>query len=143
MEPELAGEFDRVFSEQPPEALAYAFANWREVSQFMPTIADIATLLRQWRRQKFDAAEADRARRERAESERARRDGSLAGFDAIVRELKTIAKKMPEAPTAQRLRRAREREVSFIVPPVQLTPEQIAARREFERQEIRKAGESV
>ncbi len=48
--PELIAEFDRKFSRESPEALAWAFDAWRERSPFFPAVSEIRGLLRDWRR---------------------------------------------------------------------------------------------
>jgi len=45
---ELAAEFVRVFDSEPPEAIQWAFREWRLQSSFFPAIADIAKLISQW-----------------------------------------------------------------------------------------------
>jgi hypothetical protein len=144
-EPELAGEFDRVFSDQPPEAIAYAFATWREFSQFMPTIADVTTLVRQWHRQKAEVTEGVRRAADKQTTEAAHTRGELADLADLKAELLKLCQ-FPAAPTDRQMKQkaALDRlRRSGMPPALSLTPAQIAARREREREEIRKAGETA
>jgi hypothetical protein len=47
-ERELVAEFTRVFDHEPPEAIEWAFREWRLQSSFFPAIADIAELISRW-----------------------------------------------------------------------------------------------
>lgn len=140
MESELTAEFDRVFSGQPAEALDYAFASWREVSQFIPTIADIRGLLKDWHRNKTELKSKTEQRAEKERLETGRATGEVVDLVDLKAELAHMCQ-MPIAPTAhqQKLKAAMERarRTNFI-PPIQLTPEQIESRREREREECEK-----
>ena len=128
MEPELSAEFARVFSGQPAEALAYAFACWREVSAFLPTISDIRAQLKTWHRNKAEIESKLLRGRLEAERETARARGELLDFNEIKSELVHIAQ-MPIAPNAhqQNFRRAMEQMRRIDAPPaVALTKEQLA-----------------
>ncbi len=41
-------EFTRVFDPEPPEAIEWAFREWRLQSAYFPSIADIAELISRW-----------------------------------------------------------------------------------------------
>lgn len=131
---ELAAEFDRIFGALPPEVIQWIFGRWRENSPFWPPICGLNELLRQWRNEQ----ELLRQRAESREIREARETGSLVEFSDIVGQLKTIAKSMPEPQTSQRVRDLRQREVNLSVPAIQLTAEQIKARRTAELAEIAK-----
>jgi hypothetical protein len=138
MEPELSEEFARVFSNEPTEALTYAFACWREVSRFIPAISDIRELLKAWHRNKAELAAISSRATEKKRLEAAREAGELADPAILISDLVHIAQ-MPKAPSEreQRMKLAIERLRRADAPPaVQLTKEQIAARRDKEREEI-------
>lgn len=44
----LAAEFYRVFAEEKPEAIQWAFRKWRDQSAFFPAISEIKSLLAEW-----------------------------------------------------------------------------------------------
>jgi len=128
MEPELIAEFDRVLSRQPAEALAYAFACWREVSAFLPAISDIRSLLKGWHRNKQEIESKELRNRLMDEREAARARGELVDFSEVKSELLRIAK-WPESPQEHQreFSRAMERMRKIDAPPaVALTKEQLA-----------------
>jgi hypothetical protein len=129
IEPELVAEFKRVFSAQPPEALAYAFACWREVSQYVPAISDIRVLVRDWHRNKAELAARAAAKLERERLEAARGSGGeVREFKEVLSDLIHIAQQ-PIAPTErqQRIKLAMERARLAEMPPgLILSPEQLA-----------------
>ena len=57
-ESELAQEFARVFGTEPPDAIEWAFQEWRLHSPFFPTIADITKLISQWHGRASSEAES-------------------------------------------------------------------------------------
>jgi len=136
---ELAAEFDKKFGALPQEAIQWIFSQWRDMSPFWPAISDLKELLRQWRNEQ----EFLRQRAEAREIREARETGGLVEFTDIVSQLKTIAKAMPEPETSQRVRDMRRREVSAETPAVQLTAEQIKARRAAELAEIQRYEEKA
>jgi hypothetical protein len=140
LDPSLVAEFSRKFFREPPEAIRSAFQSWRDQSPHIPTISDILRLLATWHRDRAEAAAEAQQKRERAELEVARAEGKLADFADIKKQLLEIAK-MPEPTSRQvEMRIAIEKMQRAEMPPaLQLTKEQIAARREKELEEIRNA----
>lgn len=140
MEPELTGEFCRVFQGQSSDALAYAFACWREISQFLPAISDIRGFLKVWHRNKVELEGKAKQKADLEKLEEGRANGQVVDLVDLKMELAHICQ-MPEAPTAQqqnwKLRQERAR-LASMPPPIVLTIEQITARTEKEREEIRR-----
>lgn len=140
-ESELVSEFSRKFSNEPPEAIQAAFRAWRDISPFFPTIADIAELLFTWHRLKAEEYQAQQQAAEKQKITEAREKGELVEFTDILKQLDKTVGKMPEPPHIQRQRKSRPT-TSPTIPSVQLTKEQIDARREKEREEIKRAEEA-
>lgn len=136
---ELAAEFDKKFGALPPEAIQWIFSQWRDISPFWPPISALRELLGQWRNEQ----EFLRQRAESRELREAREKGSLVEFADIVDQLKAIAKGMPEPETSKRVKDLRQREVNVAAPAVQLTAEQIKARRAAELAEIQRYEEKA
>jgi hypothetical protein len=63
-------------------------------------------------------------------------------FADIVKQFQETAAKIPELEGSKRLREMTQRRVNTVTPAVQLTPEEIKARREKELAEIRLAEEA-
>lgn len=146
VEPRLSGEFLRVLAEFPAGAVEAAFRGWRDVSPFFPAISDIRDLAQLWVKRKREACEQERQAEERKQAESARERGELIDFSDILRKLNDTVGKMPEPPHIRRERKVRERAVVATAPAVQMTQEQIEARREAEQAEIQrelKRGESA
>ena len=140
LEPRLSGEFLRVLSEFPAEAVEAAFRGWRDVSPFFPAVSDIRGLCEAWVRRKRELDEEIAKTAEQIKVEAAREAGELVDFADIKRELLAIAQ-FPTAPTErqERQKAAIERLRRSDAPPaLQLTKEQIEARREQELEEIRR-----
>lgn len=92
---ELSAEFDRAFSSEPPEAIAYAFRVWRDISPFFPAIFNIRQEISAWHRIDEDLA---RQRQEKAESEKikkARASGKLVSYTDVLKKFKEIAGNAP------------------------------------------------
>lgn len=130
-------EFDREFSSEPPEALEWAFKAWRRDSPFFPAISEICKLLAGWHREKREAVEADKRRAEREAIEQARKEGKLLDFVDVVQQVKQVLEATPEPEHMKRLREFRQRleRASLAVGTLHLSEDQIAARREKEREE--------
>lgn len=135
---DLNEEFLRALCKYPSEAVESAFRAWRDVSPFFPAISDIRALCEVWCRRKRETDEAQRRAAERQESNVARERGELVDFADIVERLKDVCK-MPERVPAQ------TRTVAMREPPLalQLTKEQVAARRQKEREEIERYKENA
>jgi hypothetical protein len=137
-ESELVAEFSRVFSATAPEVLQWAFREHRERSAYFPTISELRGLACEYRvkeRQKREVEEVEAERRRIAE---AREHGELVDFTDIKKELLSIAAFPAEPNEHQRRQQAainRLRRVEM-PPALQLTPAQIEARRDKEREEI-------
>jgi hypothetical protein len=81
--PVLSAEFFRVLRTEPAAAIEWAFRQWRDESDFFPTIHEVKELVATWHRAKADK---DRARLEHEERERvkaAREKGELIDFATI------------------------------------------------------------
>jgi hypothetical protein len=103
----LDSEFFRAFVGEPPEAVEWAFREWRNISPFWPAISDIRERIVRWKRDRQDEAEAKQRAVDAQESERARREGKLISWEQVVRDagLPTAPKRYPETgvdPTARR-----------------------------------------
>lgn len=123
-----------MFSETKPEALQWAFREHRKRSPYFPAISEIHGLLCEYRMKERHKRETE----ERQTLNQARERGELVDFTDIKKELLSIAQ-FPAEPTEhqrkqqaaiERLRRAE------MPPAVCLTAQQIAERREKEREEI-------
>lgn len=106
---ELTGEFLRVFWNEPPEAIEWAFRAWRNESSFFPAIADIRKLLHAWHRDEREKAEAEKRRAEREAIEQARKEGKLLDFAAIVKQMRETMNSQPEPEHLKREREFRRR----------------------------------
>lgn len=123
MESELTAEFDRVFSSESAEAIAYAFSRWRDISQFVPTIADVRLLIRSWKLDQESLKYA--AERKQWEVERAK--GNVVDFSELVKKIKTIALvPRPVPPGRENFNRAVEKARAVeLSPAIVLTKEQL------------------
>jgi hypothetical protein len=126
---ELVGEFTREFGAEPPEALEWVFRTWRKRSPYFPAIAEIAALLADWHRE-LQLQDREQEQREQKRREE-RASGQLVSLPEIGAKLAEIAR-MPEAAPG----RTRTVTVRKMPPALQLTREQIEARRPQERAEI-------
>lgn len=136
----LAQEFLRSFWAERPEAIEWAFRTWRGSSPFFPAISEIRALVERWHRERHEAAEAERRRAEKDALEQARKEGKLVEFTEVVKHLQQIAHSLPEPEHLKRERefnRRMQRAVSA-TGMLQLTDEEIRARRERECAEIRR-----
>lgn len=132
-EEDLLKEFRRLFEKEPPEEIGWVFEAWRNKSGFFPAIADIWELIFEWRRGQRQQQELREQLKEKLSLEEAREAGLLVPFDEMRKQLLEIADRMgfPVAPTKMRPVSRRE-----MPPALQLTKEQIEARRPAEREEI-------
>jgi hypothetical protein len=105
----LAAEFDRVFSDEPAQAIEWAFRKWREQCNFFPTIYDIRVQIERWQRNQREKADTDSARREREAIEQARKEGKLLEFGYIVKQMREILNSQPEPEHVKREREFRLR----------------------------------
>ena len=135
-EGELVAEFSREFTSERPENIQWAFREHRRTSNFFPTISEIRTLIDRRRRELWEAYEIERQREEKAEEDKARAEGRLIGNGEVIEMIKKTVKRFPEPPHIVRHHRAQEAAERFSTPALQLTTEEIAARREEERAEL-------
>lgn len=140
MEPRLSVEFLRALEKFPLECIEAAFRGWRDVSPYFPAISDIKELCQTWTRLQREETERLAREAERDKLEEKRAAGELVDFVDIKTELLKIAQ-FPAEPTPRQVKqraaieRLKRAEVS---PALQLTKEQIAARREAEQAEIQR-----
>src|ERR1700740_241814 len=80
---ELTAEFDRVFSAEPRAAIEWAFRQWRNQSEFFPTVKNIRELIATWHRARADEKRAREEREEREQAKAAREKGQLIDFATI------------------------------------------------------------
>lgn len=138
-ESELVAEFDRVFSRESPEAIQWAFQVWREQSPFFPAVSEIRKLVIDWHRGQREQAALRAQLDERFLLQEGRKRGEVLAFDEIVKQLKQVADEArPESEERERQFRHRMLKAAMALPTIQLTEDQIRARREKELQEIRR-----
>lgn len=96
-EPELVSEFSRVLSEEPHEAIQWAFREWRNRSGFFPALHEIRGLIARWHQDRWLETERLRQTRERRELDKARGRGELIDFADLKQQLAEVVsqKKMP------------------------------------------------
>lgn len=138
LEPRLSAEFARVLADYPAEAIEAAFRGWRDVSPYFPAVSDIRQLCALWVQRKAEALQDEYQRLQQQELNAGRERGELIDFADIVKKLKEQCHDMPE-PEPENVRRYRQVQqplVNAAAPPIYMTPEEIAARRERERAEI-------
>jgi hypothetical protein len=130
----LNTEFLREFAGEEAETIQWAFRQHRRQSQFFPSIAEITALITRRRRELWEAAQVERRRQERAESEKARAEGKFVSFAEILTMIRAAVKRIPDSPALAKWHRLHEApRRSFTTPPVILTPEEIRASVERER----------
>jgi len=132
-EPELVAEFNRVFAKDKPETLRWAFRMHREQSKYFPSIHEICELVGKRQKQIYLEQEADRIMAERDELEKARAAGLLVDGKQLVKAMAAI-KRLPGVPKFIPGREHLGRTVSIELPALHMTPEQIMAAVEAERQ---------
>jgi hypothetical protein len=139
---ELTREFLRVFWNEPPSALEWAFRKWREESPYFPAISELRKLLDGWHRNQREQEEGEALRREKEAVEQARSEGNVVEFANLVKDLREILDAQGEPEHERRLREFNERmlHAGLATVTLHLTPDEIAARREKELEEIRKYG---
>lgn len=133
-------EFLRIFRAESPEAIQWVFQAWRNESPYFPAISDIQRLLRAWRRAQRERLELEARLEEKFLLEERRKRGEVPDYAEIVRQLRAIAERTPVSDVEERRRKfcSRISSVAQIVPALHLSEEEIAARREKEREEIRR-----
>jgi hypothetical protein len=141
-EEELVAEFDRRFGKESPEALEWAFVAWRDRSPFFPTVSDIRQLLREYRKAEMERIALEAQLEEKFLLEQRRRQGKVPDFGEVIKQLKAIAESTPESESQKQWRKFNERvravaPASIALSTLHLTEEQIRARREKERREIK------
>jgi hypothetical protein len=141
-EAELVSEFDRVFSKEPPEAIQWAFGVWREKSPFFPAIANVRSLVNEWRRGQREQAALRAQLDEKFLLEEGRKRGDVLDFGETVKLLKQVADDAkPDSAERERQFKHRMLRAALALPTIQLTEEQIRERREGERREIARYAE--
>lgn len=133
---ELVAEFARNFEEEQPTTIQWAFREHRLESKFFPSISEIRVLVERRRRELWEASEEERKCQERADREQARAAGKLVDVAEVREAIRETVKRFPAPPHIERHHRAQEAAERFSTPPLQLTAEQIEARRQAERTEI-------
>ena len=133
----LVKEFRYVFDSETPDAIRWAWREWRDRSPYFPALAEIRSLHADWHRRQREAAREVEQAVEREQLEEARKSGKLADTAELKVKLAQIAsaKGMPEHERKMRDFELRSRHTPAI-PSIQLTPEQIRKRREAELAEI-------
>jgi len=132
-QPELVAEFSRVFQDETPEMLEWAFRAHRDRSPFFPAICEIRHLIRLKAAMKREEEREEEARRQRAERqvefERAEAERSTPEFAAMVAE--ASARCAPAKVTVMRGMPTTE--------PVSHTPEEWEIRRARAKQQVEEA----
>jgi hypothetical protein len=133
----LTAEFDRVFSRESPEAIQWAFQVWRERSPFFPAVSEIRKLVIEFKRGQREQMELQAQMDERFLLEERRRQGQVPDFVEVLKQLRAIAdESKPEHMERQQRFDQRIQRISVAASTLDLTPEQIQARRDKERAEI-------
>jgi hypothetical protein len=99
LSPNLNKEFLRIFSKYPPEAIEFAFREWRDASPFIPSVSDIRDLLVVWH-QKHEAEV--RAEQKKTEAQ-ARERGELIDFADIKEMCVKLAEKAGPLPKIEEM----------------------------------------
>jgi hypothetical protein len=133
----LTAEFDRVFSRESPEAIQWAFQVWREQSPFFPAVSEIRKLVLDWQRGQREQSALRAEMDQRFLLEEGRKRGEVLDFGETVKLLKEIADQAkPDSEERERRFQQRMLKAAMAMPTIQLTEEQIKARRDKERAEI-------
>ena len=82
----LDSEFMRCFACEDPEAVQWAFSEWREKSPFWPAISDIRHLVGLWHAERRRVREFNRTRDEREDRRKAREAGMSDELKAMISE---------------------------------------------------------
>jgi hypothetical protein len=137
-EKELGKEFLRVFANEPPQAIEWAFQAWRDKSPYFPAVSDIRSLLKDWRRGERERIELESKMQEKFLLEERSRQGQLVDFAEVVNQMQTIANLETEPTKRERTFRDRMamQKIGVAAATMNLTDEQIRARREKDRAEI-------
>jgi hypothetical protein len=151
--PPEAKSWKETLRPHPPEAIKWSFEQYIRTPpsegqrKWFPEEWEILQLLGRWRMQQKDLEQQRQLEDARWTREQLRAEGELAGeeqVEAIQKRLLAVVQKWPEPlPTMRRVeleeRIARAR--AKVTPALDLTSEEIQARREREREEIRKCQE--
>jgi len=130
-------EFDRVFSREAPDAIKWAFQVWRDKSPFFPAVCEIRKLLTEFHRGQREQAELQARLDEKFLLEERRRQGQVPDFSDVLKELRAIAfDAKPEHLERQHHFEQRVQRAVIAANTLDLTEDQIKARREKERAEI-------
>lgn len=138
---DLVAEWLRVLGGESADAITWAFREHRTHSPYFPTFSEVFGLLREYRGKERDAAEERDKAKYRAEIDQARREGKLVDLAEVTNRIKKIAKGFPEPQATRRLREMRRPETAATTPTLQLTREQIEARKQAEQEEIARCRE--
>lgn len=139
-ETELDREFMRVFANELPQAIQWAFEAWRDQSPFFPAVSDIRKLLRNWHRGVREREELERRLEEKFLLDERRRQGQVPDFAEAVKLLQEVCTGQESEPT-KRERAFRDRmgmkRISLATATLALSDDEIRARRQKELAEIR------
>ncbi len=164
--------WENALSKRSPEVIRSAFIEHLKAGQYFPKPAEILARIGQWHTQRRASEQQQEMDAARWSREQMRAEGQPAGVDqlaGLMKRLVEVTQKWPEPlPTMRRIElkeglasASAEREASkhavmaekakvpevrtasFTTPALDLSPEQIQARREAEREEIRKFQERV
>jgi hypothetical protein len=119
VDPHLSREFLREFASQSPEAISWAFHEWRASSKFQPAISDVWQLLDRYREKRRIDMETEK-RQEQKRADREERERRLAAGDreysyADIREmLFNVVKKMDEVKIAPERREQLRKQVGEV-----------------------------
>jgi hypothetical protein len=132
---DLEAEILRKFHREDPEAIEWVFDAWREQSPFFPSISDIRKLLFDYRRGVREQEELKARMDEKLLLEERRQQGQVVEYGEVLKQLREIAAKVPELPVRKPQMSSRMIGLMQIAPTLNLSEDQIRARRERERAE--------
>src|SRR6266568_638537 len=135
---ELQSEFVREFERESPELLERVFRAWRRRSKFMPAISEIYDLLEEEAHTRDQERQMERDQQDREDREAAReiwQDPAQAQW--LEQQARELAHKLALSPAITANRPFIIRRAQPVSPGITLTTEEIAERRDRERQEIR------
>lgn len=138
----LESEFMRRFHGEDPDQLRAAFEEHRDRSPFFPAVSEIVEIMRVRKARLRESTEVERRRQEREELQKARADGKLVDFADVRERITEIVKRMPDTPQLKRWHSRKDKETTGVVTPaVVLSPEQIMAEVEKERNDPKMSAE--
>ena len=91
LDSELVKEFRYVFDSETPDAIRWAWREWRNRSPYFPALAEIRRLHADWHRRQREAAREAEQAAEREQMEEARKSGQLADIAELKVKLAQIA----------------------------------------------------